>query len=172
MFNPRWPHTLTVFTHSLDERGAPVTDDNGDPISTKMTLKQVSYDSRWNPIRTSDGSFSTTDVTELPWGYRTSTGGIKDSGEVFAADYKISTPMMLTHLPEGTVVTLTDYDHTFSAIVKKQTTYNWGTNIWLDAPGNNADGVENPAVEPGGEDTPSVDPSEDPDDDGELGAEE
>ena len=137
MYNPRWPHTLTIFTQSLDERGFPVTDSNGDPVSTAMTLQKVVYDSRWNTVHSADGTFRTEEVTELPWGYRTSTGGIKDSGEVFAADYKISTPMMVTHIPEGTLVTLTDYDHTFTAIVKKQTTYNWGTNIWLDAPGNN-----------------------------------
>lgn len=136
MYNPRWPHTLSIFTQSLDERGLPVTDENGDPVNTAMTLQKVVYDSRWNPTRAADGGFRTEDVTELPWGYRTSTGGIRDSGEVFAADYKISTPMIVTHIPEGTLVTLTDYDKTFTAIVKKQTTYNWGTNIWLDAPGN------------------------------------
>lgn len=135
MFNPRWPHTLSVYTEPLDSRGRPVTDEEGNPVRSKMTLQKVVYDSRWNPVRNS-GGFVTEEVTELPWGYRTSTGGIKDSGEVFAADYKISTPMMLTHLPEGTVVTLTDYDNTFTAVVKKQTTYNWGTNIWLDVPGN------------------------------------
>lgn len=135
MYNPRWPHTLTVYSEALDERGRPVTDAEGNPVQTPMTLTRVRYDSKWNPIRTASG-FATEEVTELPWGYRTSTGGIKDSGEVFAADYKISTPMMLTHLPEGTIVTLTDYDNTFTAVVKKQTTYNWGTNIWLDVPGN------------------------------------
>ena len=135
MYNPRWPHTLTVYSESLDERGRPITDAEGNPVQTPMTLTRVRYDSKWNPIRTVSG-FATEEVTELPWGYRTSTGGIKDSGEVFAADYKISTPMMITHLPEGTIVTLTDYDNTFTAVVKKQTTYNWGTNIWLDVPGN------------------------------------
>lgn len=137
MYNPRWPHTLTIYTQSLDERGLPVTDTNGDPVNTAVTLQKVKYDSRWNPIRSAAGGFQTEEVTELPWGYRTSTGGIRDSGEVFAADYKISTPMIVTHIPEGTLVRLTDYDKTFTAIVKKQTTYNWGTNIWLDAPGNN-----------------------------------
>lgn len=140
MYNPRWPHTLSVFVSQLDERGFPVTDENGDPTLEKMTITRVRYDSKWNPVRTS-GGFATEEVTELPWGYRTSTGGIKDSGDVFAADYKISCPMMITHLAEGTLVTLTDYDNTFTAIVKKQTTYNWGTNIWLDAPGNIGDGL-------------------------------
>ena len=136
MYNPRWPHTLTVYSEALDERGRPVTDEEGNPVQTPMTLTKAIYDSKWNPVRSASG-FVTEEVTELPWGYRTSTGGIRDSGDVFKADYKISTPMMLTHLPEGTVVTLTDYDNTFTAVVKKQTTYNWGTNIWLDVPGNN-----------------------------------
>lgn len=136
MYNPRWPHILTIYVQSLDERGRPVTDEDGNPVSTAMTLEKVVYDSRWNPVRNSAG-FVTEPVTELPWGYRTSTGGIRDSGEVFAADYKISCPMIVTHIPEGTLVTLTDYDNTFTAVVKKQTSYNWGTNIWLDVPGNN-----------------------------------
>lgn len=136
MYNPRWPHTLTIFAQTLDERGRPVTDESGNPVKTAMPLKKVVYDSRWNPVRNSCG-FVTEEVTELPWGYRTSTGGIRDSGAVFAADYKISCPMIVTHIPEGTLVTLTDYDNTFTAVVKKQTSYNWGTNIWLDAPGNN-----------------------------------
>ena len=138
MYNPRWPHTFSVYTQSLDARGLPVTDDEGNPVDTKMTLKQVAYDSQWNPRRNPDGTFKYTEVTDMPWGYRTATGGIKDSGDIFKADYKISCPMMLSHLPEGTVIVLTDYDNTFHAVVKKQTTYNWGTNIWLDDPGNNA----------------------------------
>lgn len=136
MFNPRWPHTLTIYEESLDSKGIPVTDDDGNPVVSAKTLLQVVYDSRWNPTKTASGAFMTTEVTELPWGYRTATGGIKDSGDVFKADYKISTPMILNHIPEGTIVTMTDYDHTFRAVVKKQTTYNWGTNIWLDAAGN------------------------------------
>ena len=139
MFNPRWPHTLSVYVESLDSDGYPITDSDGKPVASALTLIKVKYDSKWNPVRGADGAFKTEEVTELPWGYRTATGGIKDSGDVFKADYKISTPMILTHIPEGTVVTLTDYDHTFRAVVKKQTTYNWGTNIWLDAAGNEGD---------------------------------
>lgn len=136
MYNPRWPHTLVITSQELDSRGRPVTDEEGNPTNTTKEISKVVYDSSWNPHRASDGTFITETVTALPWGYRTSTGGIKDSGDVFKADYKISCPMILTHLAEGTVLTLTDYDHTFPGVVKKQTTYNWGTNIWLDAPGN------------------------------------
>ena len=160
MYNPRWPHTFSVYSPSLDERGLPITDSNGNPQETKMVMKKVVYDSAWNPVRNSGGSFRTDDVTEMPWGYRTSTGGIKDSGEVFAADYKISCPMMLTHLPEGTVIVLTDYDHSFCAVVKKQTTYNWGTNIWLDNPGNNALTPASFTPDPPAPEPPTPDPGD------------
>lgn len=170
MFNPRWPHTLSVYVESLDSDGLPVTDDNGDPVASAMTLLKVAYDSKWNPLRGVDGAFVTEEVTELPWGYRTATGGIKDSGDVFKADYKISTPMILTHIPEGTVVTMTDYDHTFRAVVKKQTTYNWGTNIWLDAAGN--EGAIYPVEPPTPPTPPTPDPEPDPDDPEEGGDDE
>ena len=40
--------------------------------------------------------------------------------------------MMLTELPSGTILQMTDYTHTFRAKLLKMTTYNWGTNMWLD----------------------------------------
>lgn len=137
MYNPRWPHTFSVFSQELDSRGRPVTDDEGNPVNSRMTMSRVVYDTAWNPVRNPDGSFRTEEVTEVPWGYRTSTGGLKDSGDMFAADFKISCPMLLTDIPEGTLLSLTDYTHTFSGVVKKLTTYNWGTNIWFDMPGDN-----------------------------------
>lgn len=160
MYNPRWPHTLSVYEETLDSDNLPVVDENGNPVATAKTILQVVYDSRWNPTKTADGGFMTTEVTDLPWGYRTATGGMRDSGDVFEADYKISTPMILTHLSEGTVVTMTDYDHTFRAVVKKQTTYNWGTSIWLDAAGN--EGFIYPIEPP----TPPTPPEPEPDDPG------
>ena len=132
MYNPRWPHTFSVLAESLDSDGLPVTDTDGKPIRTAMTLKKVVYDPQWNPRFASDGSLLTEDVTEMPWGYRTSTGGLKTAGEVIVADYKVSSPMMLTELPTGTVLEMTDYTHTFRVKVLKMTTYNWGTNLWLD----------------------------------------
>jgi hypothetical protein len=71
-------------------------------------------------------------VTEVPWGYRTSTGGMKTSGEVIVADYKISCPMLLTDIPTGTTLIMTDAVHSFRVKVIKMTTYNWGTNLWVD----------------------------------------
>lgn len=132
MYNPRWPHTFRVVVENLDHNGIPVTDANGDPVVGSMQLEKVVYDSAWNPRRSPDGSFVTEMVTDMPWGYRTSTGGLKTAGEVIVADYKVSSPMLLTELPTGTVLEMTDYTHTFRAKLLKMTTYNWGTNLWLD----------------------------------------
>ena len=137
MYNRRWPFTLQALRPVFNEYGLPVFDENGDPEMEEIEFDTVVYDSQMNPTFRADGSFVTEKVTELPWGYRTSTGGIKDSGEVFKTDFKISCPMFTTPLEEGVVLKLTDYDHSFEAVVKKKTTYNWGTNIWFDNPGNN-----------------------------------
>lgn len=139
MYNPRWPHKLRSYKAALNSRGLPELDENGEPMMVAVVFKRVVYDSKNNPSFHADGTFVTEDVTDLPWGYRTATGGIKDSGEVFASDFKISCPMVLTRLEEGDVLKLTDYQRTFDAVVKKCTTYNWGTNIWLDRPGNNGE---------------------------------
>lgn len=132
MYNPRWPHTFTVVAESLDENGLPVTDDNGAPVVGTKELEVIEYDAQWNPRRNADGTFVTNKVTEVPWGYRTSTGGMKTSGEVWVADYKMSCPMLLTELPSGTVLMMNDYVHSFRVKVVKMTTYNWGTNLWVD----------------------------------------
>lgn len=132
MYNPRWPHTFRVLSESLDSDGMPVVDSKGKPVRTYRSLERVEYGPDWNPRRRPDGSFVTESVERMPWGYRTSTGGLKTSGDVIVADYKVSCPMMLTELETGTVLELTDYTHTFRAKVLKMTTYNWGTNLWLD----------------------------------------
>lgn len=132
MYNPRWPHTFRVEVESLDENGLPVTDVDGEPVLGSMQIEKIVYDSGWNPTRNPDGSFVTEMVTDMPWGYRTATGGLRTAGEVIVADYKVSTPMMLTELETGTVLQMTDYTHTFRAKILKMTTYNWGTNLWLD----------------------------------------
>ena len=132
MFNPRWPHTFSVVVESLDKNGLPVTDKYGEPVTATLPVERIVYDGRWNPRRNPDGSFKTETVVEVPWGYRTSTGGLRTSGEVIVADYKISCPMLLTELPAGTILTMTDFVKTFRVKVVKMTTYNWGTNIWCD----------------------------------------
>ena len=133
MYNPRWPHRFKVIADALDENGIPVTDENGDPVEGEpVAMPVVEYDSMLNPRKGMDGSFVTKQTTEIPWGYRTSTGGIKESGAVIVADYKISCPMLLKELPTGTQIVMTDYTKTLRCKVIKQTTYNWGTNLWVD----------------------------------------
>lgn len=136
MYNPRWPHTFTAYRDPLDENDLPVTDGDGNPVETPIAIDIVQYDSANNPLKGIEG-FITKRRYNVPWGYRTSTGGIKDSRAVFQTDFKISCPMFLTNLEEGTRLKMTDYAHTFEAVVKKCTTYNWGTNIWIDVLGNN-----------------------------------
>lgn len=151
---------MRVYDTNLDANGLPMTDENGDPITSRylvdadgkrltdvngkyltvpggpMQLKRVVCDQHGNPTFHSDGTFVYEIVEELPCSYRTSTGGMKDSGDVFVSDFKMSTPMLLTHLEEGTMVAVIDKTHAFMAVVKKMTTYNWGTNIWIDRMGN------------------------------------
>ena len=110
----------------------PSDDEPEEKIPSAVQMVRIIYDDNYNPRRNADGSFVTETVTEMPWGYRTATGGLKTAGEVIVADYKISAPMMLTELPTGTILMLTDYTHTFRVKVLKMTTYNWGTNIWVD----------------------------------------
>lgn len=131
--NPRWPFTFTVLGESLDANGLPVTDENGDPVNSPVAVAVAEYDDYDSePLRNSDGSPITEEVLEVPWGYRTSTGGMKTSGDVIVADYKISCPMLLTDLPTGTVLEMTDYVRSFRVKVIKMTTFNWGTNLWVD----------------------------------------
>ncbi len=159
-YNPRWPYILRAFEDGMDANGLPVTDANGDPITERyladmngnrltdsngnylkvlgntMQLRRVICDSVGNPTFHADGSFVTELVEEIPCSYRTATGGMKDSGDVFVSDFKLSTPMLATQLEEGTRVAIIDKTHAFIAVVKKMTTYNWGTNIWIDRLGN------------------------------------
>ena len=132
MYNPRWPHTFTILAEQLDENGLPVTDEQGNPVEGSAQVEMIVYDPQWNPRFNPNGEFVTETVVDVPWGYRTSTGGMKTSGEVWVADYKVSCPMLLTDIPSGTVLIMKDYTRTFRVKVVKMTTYNWGTNLWLD----------------------------------------
>ena len=132
MYNPRWPYTFTVLAESLDENGLPVVDAQGNPVRATQTLEKVIYDGAMNPTFHSDGTPCTETVSQMPWGYRTSTGGMKTCGEVIVADYNISCPMFVTDLPTGAILEMTDRTHTFRVKVIKMTTYNWGTNLWVD----------------------------------------
>lgn len=139
MHNPRWPHTFTAWRESLDERGLPVTDENGDPVLEQIIFEMAVYGNNYDPLFGADGEPKKQTVSTVPWGYRTSTGGIRAAGDVFSTDFKISCPMLFTQLEEGDILKCMDYNHSFDVVVEKMTTYNWGTNIWIKRPGNNGE---------------------------------
>lgn len=133
-FNPRFPHTLRVLRPALDEYGQPAFDANGNPAFAPLTLDRVIMTDGiefGEPTFNADGSYATEQVQEIEWGYRTSTGGFHDSGEVAEANYKIATPLFLNPLYTGDILEMTDYDETIRMEVLKKTAYNWGANIWV-----------------------------------------
>lgn len=130
-YNPRFPHKLRLLIPVHDGNGEPAFDENGDIEYETLQLQKVVMDSDDNPILDEDGEFRYELVDEIEWGYRTSTGGFRDSGEVAEADFKIATPMFVTPLNTGDILEMTDYDRTWRMEVLKKTTYNWGTNIWV-----------------------------------------
>ena len=124
MFNPRFPHTLRV----LRVNG---TDDEGNPLYEAVPLDVVVM--RGNlPVRNADGNFVTETVESLPFGYRTQGKNTRDTTDVEVADYKLSTPMFLTHLLSTDIVELKDYDRTYWCDVVKKATFNLGSNIWVN----------------------------------------
>lgn len=120
-----------MIVQKTDSHGEPVTDDEGNPIESDAEI--VCAVIRDNiPQKDADGNFLTEVKTSLKFGYRTSTGNSKTSGDVTVCDSKIACPMFFTPMPTGSVLELTDYSRTYRATVVKQTTYNLGSNIWID----------------------------------------
>lgn len=134
-YNPRFPFTLQVVRPARDENGDIIFDENGDvdyrPILLDKVCREGDDEEFGEVIFNADGSFRTEKVDSIHWGYRTSTGGFRDSGDVAEADFKIATPMFITPLNTGDVVEMTDYEGTRRMEVLKKTTYNWGTNLWV-----------------------------------------
>lgn len=132
MYNPRFPHKLTVYRASLDELGNPVVDANGDVVYAKVPLSLV-YQIDGDPQFNADGSFVTLDpVTEINYGLRTNTRNSQTAGDVATSDFMLACPMFITPLYYGDVLEMTDYDRTFRCLVIKKTNSNWGTNIWCN----------------------------------------
>lgn len=131
MYNPRFPHTLVVKRQLFDEYGDPMTNDNGDALMEDVLLSVVDmFDN--DPVKDENGEFVTHLESSLNFGYRTNSRSTSEAGDVIKADYKLATPMMVTPLKAGDKVVLTDYTRTFTCTVVKMTTYNIGTNIWVD----------------------------------------
>lgn len=131
MYNPRFPHQLRVWRSRKDRNGEPVTDNEGDPIYDIVTLKAVvTVDSL--PVRRSDGSFDTETTEWISFGYRTQGKNTRETVDVQVSDYKLATPLFLTHLEPGDRVEMEDYERTYWCEVVKKASFNLGSNIWVD----------------------------------------
>lgn len=131
MFNPRFPHTLRIWRSRKNDYGEPITDAEGNPVQDIVRLKKVvMIDSE--PIVRSDGSFDTELVDIIEFGYRTQGKNTRDTVDVIVSDFKLATPMFLTHLEPGDKVEIWDYERSYWGEVVKKATFNLGSNIWVN----------------------------------------
>lgn len=131
-YNPRFPHTLVVKRAKLDSTtGEIVLDEYGDPTYEVVNLAVVDTVDG-DPIRDANGAFSTTSQSSINFGYRTNSQNTKAAGDVVMSDFKLATPMFTTELRYDDLIVVTDYDKTYNARLVKKTTFNWGTNLWID----------------------------------------
>lgn len=131
MFNPRFPHTLTVKRTRTDSTGVPQTDVNGNFIYDVVTLTCVEM-SDSEPVRDADGRFVTFEATSINFGYRTAARNSQTAGDVIVSDFCIACPIFLTEIHTDDILEITDYERTYRGKVVKKTTFNLGTNIWFD----------------------------------------
>lgn len=131
MFNPRFPHKLSVLRVRKNRYGEPETDDKGNPYYDTITLdKVVVYDCI--PLTDENGKFLTEKVTEIEFGYRTSSRDTSTQGDVVVSDYKIALPMFTTPILTGDILEIDDFDRTYRGEVVKKLTTNLGSNIWFN----------------------------------------
>lgn len=108
-----------------------MTDAEGNPVQDIVKLKKVvMVDSE--PIVRSDGSFDTELVDAIEFGYRTQGKNTRDTVDVQVSDFKLATPMFLTHLEAGDKVEIWDYERSYWGEVVKKATFNLGSNIWIN----------------------------------------
>ena len=131
MFNPRFPHTLRVWRNRKNDYGEPMTDAEGNPVQDIVSIKKVvMIDSE--PVVRSDGSFDTELVDIINFGYRTQGKNTRETVDVQVSDFKLATPMFLTHLEPGDKVEIWDYERSYWGEVVKKATFNLGSNIWIN----------------------------------------
>lgn len=131
MFNPRFPHTLRVWRPRKDNNGMPVTNANGDEVRDIVKLKAVVMIDDASVVR-ADGSFDTEMVDTISFGYRTQGKNTRETVDVQVSDFKLATPMFLTHLEPGDMVEIWDYERSYWGEVVKKATFNLGSNIWIN----------------------------------------
>ena len=131
MFNPRFPHMLRAWRARRNDYGEPETNDEGDPIYDIVSLSAVVMIDNM-PVMYSDGGFETEDVEWIHFGYRTEGKNTKDTVDVMVSDFKLATPMFLTHLEPGDRVEIKDYERCYWGEVVKKATFNLGSNIWIN----------------------------------------
>lgn len=131
MFNPRFPHVMYVLRAVTTPDGALAYGEDGTPSYERLELTLVEMNDS-EPVRDSAGGFVTYSADEVPFGYRTSSQNTSRAGDVVQADYKLACPMFLTELKPDDILVLKDYEREFRAVVVKKTTFNLGTNVWVN----------------------------------------
>ena len=131
MFNPRFPHKMHVLRARVLPNGDLAYGADGRPIYDRLTLTLVEM-SDSEPVRDADGNFVKYTADEVAFGYRTSSQSTSRAGDVVQADFKLACPMFLTELRPDDVLVLKDYEREFRAVVVKKTTFNLGTNVWVN----------------------------------------
>lgn len=131
MYNPRFPHTLSIKRVRKDESGVPVTNDNNDFIYDVLPLVCVRM-SNHHPMFDAEGNFITYEQENINFGYRTSQKNTQTSGDVVVSDYHIACPMFLNEILVDDILEIKDYERTYTGKVVKKITFNLGTDIWFD----------------------------------------
>lgn len=130
MYNPRFPHTLSV-KRIHRANGEIVYDSTGAVTFDSVPLSVVVYSGN-EPQRIGDGSYLTETATSVNFGYRSNNKGSIQGQEVLVNKVMLATPMLLTALLNDDVLTITDYDRTYEASLVKKVTTNLGTNLWIE----------------------------------------
>nr|DAN77133.1 MAG TPA: hypothetical protein [Caudoviricetes sp.] len=110
MENVRFPHRIIISRAAIDQFGNVVLDDNGKP-EYRVVLESVC-------------------------GIRTQTGNVQNTKDALATDYKLALPRHSVDIQEGDMVELYTYTRIMRLVVKKATTFNFGSNIWANESAN------------------------------------
>lgn len=131
MFNPRFPHTLSIKRAVVDSSGMPVCDYDGTATYEQLELvKPVYFDG--NVVRDDMGEICTEIVSEIEFGHRTNSMNTSTNGDVVVAQYVLHTPLLMTELKYGDIAVITDNDGTWEGTIVGKKNFNWGSNIFVN----------------------------------------